>query len=599
MKKIIILVFVCALVLVACNDNTETEQSSGGVKDAVRTQSRFKGATLEAFFDEMFVSYMSSDPQDLEYFGDLTEFGVMPQSNLLTINSLEYQSDMKTYFEDALIHLESFGVESKDESYINYLNVKWFIEMELEKLEYGKHEFLLTHMFGEHQELYSLLNEFHIIESEQDAEDWIDRVIMSEEKIKDMIERYNSNAEEGYIMGPVSIDYTVSQVRKMIPRRIEFLDMNNNFQEQVNDLGLSEEKTLALHERAIDAIETYFTPNMKDLKDVLLASKSLSETSEGVWKLPNGDDYYIHTLKRRTTTSMSPEEIHDLGLSEVNRIQDEMEKAFKEIGYEGSLNEMINSLYDNSETYSGQAAMDRYVEVASEMEEQLSLFFYEEDLPATSANIVKSPGGNYYRRPSFDGKRNGAYYLDLSYTHYDFAINTLAYHETVPGHHFQMEHQLLIDSTPMIGKVSYNSAYVEGWALYAELLADENGFNDTPEHKIGYLKSELHRAARLVVDTGIHYKQWDRQQAVDYLVNEALLSSSYAKDEVARYMSWPGQACSYKIGQLKLLELRTLMEDSLGDVYDIKEFHHLVLANGILPLDILEEYILDYIENNK
>jgi|LGOV01.1.fsa_nt_gb uncharacterized protein (DUF885 family) len=130
---------------------------------------------------------MNSDPQDSDYFGDLTEYGVIPQSNLLTINSLEYQSDMKTYFEDALIHLESFGVESTDESYINYLNVKWFIEMELEKLEYGKRELLLTHMFGEHQELYSLLNEIHIIESEQDAEDWIDRVIMSEVKIKDMM----------------------------------------------------------------------------------------------------------------------------------------------------------------------------------------------------------------------------------------------------------------------------------------------------------------------------------------------------------------------------------------------------------------------------
>jgi len=151
----------------------------------------------------------------------------------------------------------------------------------------------------------------------------------------------------------------------------------------------------------------------------------------------------------------------------------------------------------------------------------------------------------------------------------------------------------------MIRKVADNTAYTEGWALYAEMLADENGFNNTSAHKIGYLKSELHRAARLVVDTGLHYKRWDYQQAVDYLTDEVLLSLGYAKSEATCYTTWPGQTYVYKIGQLKLLDLRNLMEDSFGDDYDIKEFHHLVLTNGSMLLDILEEYILNYIENNK
>jgi len=225
------------------------------------------------------------------------------------------------------------------------------------------------------------------------------------------------------------------------------------------------------------------------------------------------------------------------------------------------------------------------------MEENLLNYFYEEDLPGSSPTIKTSPGGNFYISPSIDGKRSGVYYLDLGGVHSEYAINTLAFHETVPGHHLEREHELMLNNIPMIRKIASNTAYIEGWALYAEMLADEQGFNPTPEHRIGYLKSELHRAARLVVDTGIHYKKWSREEAIDYLVMEGLLHPGYASSEVTRYTTWPGQACAYKIGQLKIKELRDYVEEKMGSDYDIKEFHHLILGNGSMPLDLLEEHV--------
>lgn len=598
MKKIIIIGLVCALTFTGCNDSAKTEHSSDEINEVVATQNRFAGATLEEFYDELFVGFMKSDPQYNDYLGDLSEYGVTPQKNLLTINSYEHQENMKAFFEDALMHLESFDIESTDDAYIDYLNVKWFIEMELEELEYAKHQFFLAGINGELNSLYSLLNDTHSIESEQDAEDWIARITMSEVKIKDWIERYSANAEDGYIMDTASYYSVVSQIRSMTPKRIELMDFNITFQSKVNELGLSEEKTKALHDSAAYALETYFKPNMEALKKTLQEYQKLSESPGGAWSYSNGDAYYLHALKKQTTTSMSPEEIHELGLVEVARIQAEMKQAFDEMGYQGSLFEMFETLDQNSTTYSGQAAMDRYGQVASEMEGQLSSMFKTEDLPATSPVIIESPGGNFYRRPSIDGKRKGAYYIALSYSHSEYGINALAYHETVPGHHFQAEHELLLENIPMIRKIAYYPAYREGWALYAEMLAGENGFYDTPDKKIGYLQSELFRAARLVVDTGIHYKKWSQEEGMDYLVNEAFLHPSSAKYEVTRYTYWPGQACAYKIGQLKLLELRNAMEDSLGDTFDIKEFHHLVLENGSMPLDILEEYVYEYMEQN-
>lgn len=603
MKKLLLLL---AVLLVSCsnsNEQTKNNELSDYTEETEINESFnesiFVSQTLEAFYDELFIKLLDSDPEYIDSIGDLSAYGVVFQKDRLSIRDETFYQDRKHLLEDALAVLHTFEIPQSNEDYINYRNVEWYLEIKLEEIEFIKQSFFLSHIIGEHRELYDLLLEIHIIENKKDAEDWIKRVIQSEEKISDWIKRYNELAVQGYYMDDVNVDYTISQVSSMYKSNVEFMALYKNFVSRVEQLGLSENEKNTLIEEAYTSIETYYVPAMKELKDMLYKAKEFSDMPQGVYHMPDGERYYEHALKKHTTTTMTPEEIYQLGLNEVKRIQEDMINSLNLLGYDGDLSSMLNALTNSSQVFYGQNAMDAYVNAASDIEAGLSDFFYEEDLPASSPDIRKSPGGNFYVSPSIDGKRSGVYYLDLNGPHSEIAINTLAYHETVPGHHLEREHELLLNNIPMIRKLAFNTAYIEGWALYAEMLADENGYNDTPEKHIGYLKSELHRAARLVVDTGLHYKGWDRETAVAYLVDEGLLNSGYANAEVTRYMSWPGQACSYKIGQLKLLELRNKMENAMGDQFDIKEFHHLVLANGSMPLIILEEYVEQYLDEMK
>ena len=594
MKKIMIILM--SSLLIGCQNNIIQENEALGeiinIESEVTTI--FTSTTLEEFYDELFIKIMSRNPQWIDDLGDLSDDGVSFQKDQLTRADGEYLDDTTEFYKEVLRYLSTF-----DSEHLDYKNIKWYLEIEFEKLLFKDHSFFLSHIIGEHRSLYTLLLDSHIIENKQDANDWIKRVESSEIVIQEWIKRYDSQFELGYLMDPMSIDATLSQLRTYYKTKPEYMDLYKRFKERVELLELSEDEKVILLERALMALTDYYVPNMVELKKTLSDSKQLSKETHGVWALPDGDSYYQFALKRHTTTTMTPEEIHRLGLSEVERIKEEMEIAFSALGYEGDLGASLNALYRDAKAFRGQDAIDQYVLISKTIEEDLETFFYKEDLPASSPTIKTSPGGNFYVTPSIDGKRSGAYYLDLGGTHFDFTINTLAFHETVPGHHLEREHELLLENIPMVRKLAFNTAYIEGWALYAEMLADEYGYNPTPAHHIGYLKSELHRAARLVVDTGIHYKKWSRDEAVDYLVDEGLLSPGYAQSEVTRYTSWPGQACSYKMGQLKLLELRNRMEEALGAEYDIRDFHHLVLGEGSMPLTLIEEHIMNYIETHQ
>ncbi|MBI9013980.1 MAG: DUF885 domain-containing protein [Clostridiales bacterium] len=591
MKKVMIILM--SILLMGCQNNTNQENLVFKEKNNVESEvsTIFSSTTLNDFYNELFVKIMSYNPQRIDDLGDLSDYGVSFQKDQLNRMDEEYLEGMTEFYKEALRYLSTFDSEDLD-----YKNVKWYLEIELEKLLFKNHSFFLSHIIGEHRSLYTLLLDSHIIESEQDAKDWIKRVEGSEVVIQEWIVRYNNQLELGYLMDPMSIDATLGQLRTYYKTKPEYMDLFKRYKERVELLEISEDEKIILEDQALMALTDYYVPNMAELKKTMSDSKQLSKEINGVWALPDGERYYQFALKRHTTTTMTPEEVHQLGLAEVKRIQEDMKIAFSALGYEGDLGVSLNALYGDAETFRGQDAMDQYVLIAQTIEEDLETFFYKEDLPASSPTIKTSPGGNFYVTPSIDGKRPGAYYLDLASAHFDFSINTLAFHETVPGHHLEREHELLLENIPMVRKLAFNTAYIEGWALYAEMLADEYGYNPTPAHHIGYLKSELHRAARLVVDTGIHYKKWSRDEAVDYLVDEGLLSSGYAQAEVTRYTSWPGQACSYKIGQLKLLELRNRMEEALGDAYDIRDFHHLILGEGSMPLTLIEEHVMDYIE---
>lgn len=582
MKKLIILLLV---MLVGCQTN-ELPVNTSTENEVEISDGDFISTNLEDFYDELFVKLLLIEPQAIDSLGDLTDLGVEFQKDKLTIRDQSYYDKKKEILENALVKLDSYTIS--DEESTNAESVRYYINGQLEAIKFKKQDFFLGFITGEHRELYDLLLEIHTIDKVEDAENWLSRIEESQNMFDAWTERYTSQFEEGYYLDKENLIYTLSGLRNMYKRKITNMDLYIRFEKDVNALDIKDEEKQALIDRSYELLENVFVPGIKDFISVL-EDEAQNNESRGVYHMPDGEAFYLHALKRHTTTDLTPEEVHQLGLSEVSRIQEDMILSLEKLAYSGQLNEMLSNLIRDDETYYGDAAMERYTTVASEMEAGLSDLFYEEDLPASSPDIRKSPGGNFYVSPSIDGKRAGVYYLDLNSGHSEFAINTLAYHETVPGHHLEREHELLLD-IPMVRKLAFNTAYIEGWALYAEMLADEFGYNDTPQKHIGYLKSELHRAARLVVDTGIHYKKWTRQQAVDYLVDEGLLPTNYAQQEVTRYMSWPGQATSYKIGQLKLLELRNEMMEKQGDAFDIKEFHHLVLSNGSMPLVLLEIY---------
>ena len=327
-------------------------------------------------------------------------------------------------------------------------------------------------------------------------------------------------------------------------------------------------------------------------------------SSDGVWRLPDGEAYYAAMVKFYTTTDMTPEQIHQTGLSEVARIRAEMDGIRRRVGYSGDLDAFLTFVktdpqfrYPNTAEGRAQYLADATRVVKDYMTIAGSQFSTLPRAPLEVRAVEEwrqnTASGAFYNQPTPDGSRPGIFYVNLSDMTQVAKINleALAYHEGAPGHHFQIARSLEQADLPMFRQFAYQGAYIEGWGLYAERLGKEVGLYQDPYSDLGRLSMEIYRAARLVVDTGIHAKRWSRDQAVAYYRANTLLSELDIQREINRYISNPGQATSYKIGQLKILELREKARTALGPRFDIREFHEVVLANGALPLGVLEEQV--------
>ena len=331
----------------------------------------------------------------------------------------------------------------------------------------------------------------------------------------------------------------------------------------------------------------------------------------GFWHLPDGDVAYKLSLRLFTTTSYTPDEIHEIGLAEVDRIQAEMLELFKAEGIDVSQGyaEAMDAYSSRPEFYyedsdeGRQQILDDYQAILNELNAGLDAAFNVR--PKAGVEVLRVPEfreetapGAYYQRPSIDGSRPGRFYANL----FDikatpkFGMRTLAVHEGIPGHHFQIAVAMELEDMPLLRRFSFFTAYVEGWALYTERLAWEQGLMPTNADNVGRLNAELFRAVRLVVDTGIHHKRWTREEAIDYMRANTGMAESDVISEVERYIVRPGQATAYKVGMMKILELRQKAMDSLGDRFDIRDFHDVVLKNGAVPLDILERIVDEYID---
>ncbi len=361
-------------------------------------------------------------------------------------------------------------------------------------------------------------------------------------------------------------------------------------------------KQAEYREKVISLISQTVIPEYRKFYDFFMQDYMVNCRKDvGITSLEGGDDYYRYLINFYTTTDMTPQAIHDLGLSEVARIRKEMEAIVEKLGFEGSFKDFLSSLRTNPDFYadSPQDLLEKASFIVKRMEGELPKWFTV--LPRGTYNIKPSPGGGaYYVASAGDGKTPGTYYIGADNYKSEplYNLEALSYHEAVPGHHFQGTLAQELD-VPEFRKTLYHSAYGEGWGLYAESLGKDAGFYRDPYSDFGRLTYEMWRAGRLVVDTGLHAFGWSREQAIEYLLGNTALTRHEVAREVDRYISWPAQALSYKIGELRIKALRAKAKAALGDKFDIRTFHDAIVGNGSLPIAVLEEVKSEWIESQK
>jgi uncharacterized protein (DUF885 family) len=483
-------------------------------------------------------------------------------------------------------------------------------------------------MFGVQNNLPSFLENSHKMRDESDIEAYISRLSKFEIKFDQVLEGLHIREDRGIIPPKFMITRVIDEMKGFtgqnesialeedpnpVKRNILYTNLNKKITEVE---GLTEEQKQEFMTRVEEEIRSTVFPAYQKLIDYFSELYQKANTDDGVWKFSDGENFYRYMLKQNTSLNLDPAEVHAMGLSEVERIKQEMWNILISEGYQDTtqnigdviqeLNKQERFLFPNDDN-GRQAALNEYNLILDEISAGLNDAF--DIRPKAGLEVLRVPefkeegaAGAYYNRPAMDGSRGGLFYANLRDMKevVKFGMKTLAYHEGIPGHHFQVAIQSELEGQPIFRTISLFTAFTEGWALYAERLAWELGFYENdPFGNLGRLQAEMFRAVRLVVDTGIHFKKWTREEAIDYMVANTGMTPSSVTTEIERYIVMPGQACAYKIGMMKILELREKAKSELGEKFDLRKFHNVVLKNGAVPLEILEDLIDGYIAESK
>lgn len=483
----------------------------------------------------------------------------------------------------------------------------------LDTYEVSGGDYVFQHMSGPHSGLPSFMINFHNVETKSDARDYISRLDAFETYLGQAEARARAQADDGVLL-PKFVYEKISGPSRNVITGAPFTDgpdspLYADIKAKVNALEIGEDEKAALIEDAETALLTSVQPAYLSLLALFQEHADLADDDDGAWKLPRGDQYYATRLKHYTTTDLSADEIHEIGLQEVERIQGQMRDIMERVEFEGNLQEFYAFLRTDPQfTYPNtdegrEAYIADATAIIDDMRGQLDALFLtqpEADMVVKRVEPFREDTafGAFYNSPALDGSRPGTYYVNLKdmADQPTYLQQALAYHEGIPGHHMQIAIAQELDGLPEFRTQGGHTAFVEGWALYAEEIPKEMGLYTDPYKEFGQLGMEIFRAARLVVDTGVHAKQWTREQAVQYYLDNIPNPEGDVRAEIDRYIVWPGQATSYMIGKLKIVELRRKAEEQLGDAFDIREFHDVVLTNGSVPLSILEQAVDQYIQ---
>ena len=555
-----------------------------------------QGLPLDHFYFESFKALVLRSPETVVW--EALESTFPLQAVELDDLSDEFQRETFAMYQVVLDGLRSYDRDTltADEK-LNYDIYAYFLQDAVERLDFIYHDFRATYMsFGVQSSTQRFFTDIHPLSSPQDAENYVTRLDLVDEKFDQLIDHLDRQRSAGIVEPALSMNIALDQVASIAGSST---DSNPYFARisarigQIPNLTVADRDALLTRARA--AIENSVTPAYRRLRDQLDNLRGNAPPVIGVAQYPRGREWYAYALRHHSTTDLTPAEVHQLGLDELARIHAEMRLIFDELGY--PQNESLEQLYRRVALDGGIVpAADvkpAYESIIADAESRVPEAF--DIFPSAAVIVLPDPSGGFYIGPSFDGSRPGAFYAGTTSNQAYFSMPSLTYHESVPGHHTQIAIAMQQD-VPAFRKIVGFTGFVEGWALYAERLAHELGWYDgDPYGELGRLQFEALRAARLVIDTGIHNLGWSFDDAVQFNRDNVGTSLGSSRGAAARYSVWPGQATAYLIGMLEIVKQRQRAMDELGSRFDLKAFHRTVLSNGAVPLALLDDVVDRYI----
>ncbi len=572
-------------------------------------------AKIEQIFDDYFRAFIALNPEEAASLGLPKEWGyAYNRGGLddLSDRGIEANSAMAKNFKGKLSELDTSQITPAQR--IDARMLAWFLDLQLEGEKYIYHRFYIDHLTGVQAQVINVLTTYHTINELQDAEDYLARLEAIPARIQQTMRLIDNQDKKG-IRPPVYIfNRVIKDAEDFVGAPLAQDIFTVDFRNKVDSVKLidqtNREHMIQIAAVTVrDKIYPSFNAFIKQLKDILPRADSVC----GVWKLPDGEGYYQYSLKSYTSLSASPEEIFQLGQKEVENLQNQARRLMDSIGIRGDKPfgelmkdywafwrkpKMQSIFFYTDSTHKREMILRDYRAILDSVYALLPQAFSY--IPKTRAAVEPVPsykeagGTTYYEPASLDGRRPGTFFINMGYTLAKPNMRTLTYHETVPGHHFQIATQQELTSRRLFKNLYFISGFGEGWAMYVEQLAYELGWLPDLYSRLAEINSQLFRAVRVVLDTGIHYKKWTKEQAMQYMADNLGWNS---ENEIDRYTVWPGQACSYTVGRLNIMALREKAKKALGAKFDLADFHMVILRNGSIPLDMLEKRVDDYIKS--
>jgi uncharacterized protein (DUF885 family) len=568
----------------------------------------FRPLRLDWFYAKIFAQYAYESPELL------SGLRILPPaldfySDKLDDLSVAHEAKMAALTKDGLDALRKYDRRALEgEAARSYDVLDYYLSTQVEGDRFRDYDYFDDQMFGMQIGLPNFMSQQHEVQNRSDAVNFVKRLKAFTPAFAQGLEQLRLRESKGLIPPEFAVAEVRKQVADFVAKPVQEHSLYLTFKDKLDrlpaDALTADEKAHFLGDAAT-ALEQNVYPAYRQLGEYLAALAPRAKDNFGVWHLPDGDAYYAWAVRSETTTRMTPDEIHQLGLSEVERVGAEMNDILTAQGItEGTLGQRVqqlakraDQLYPNTDA-GRKAVIERYQAILDEVNAGLGDNFHVRpklgvEVKPVPAYAQDNAAEAYYEGGSFDGVRPGVFYANLRDTTETpkFAMKTLAYHEGIPGHHFQISVAQELQELPFFRRILGFTAYQEGWALYCERLAWELGFEKDPLDNLGRLRDEMLRSVRLVVDTGIHAKHWTREQAIAYMLEKTGMAEKDVTAEVERYFVHPAQALAYKVGMLKILELRERAKKALGPRFKLAEFHDQVLIHGALPLDLLEQVI--------